>query len=488
MWTYPEIENVKTNITLTNQTTGKTESLWTTDGSGAEVENQTASVSVSEGDQLSIHVTAKNVAGRNVAAEFVIFGELYGSEELPIPVMYPGFTANVPAGKTLYYEGYNMSGLILTLTGENVKVGHNGAEYTPASGKITFTVTAEGRSPAVFAITNNADKDASYEVVFTYPVGHEENPASLLLGTNTLTQKAGSSDYYYTFTAPRAGTLTLRFDPAAQWVYAVDNLTQEIYNDTQWSDSDPLVAETTVTVKARDVIRVRVNTYDTANMFEAPAGTVVFEVKYVSGPTAVKSMAAPPNINLLPGEYGVFTGQFYNYALTISNAKNLVVNVNGTDYYADASGEISVDMPASDGSGTQPDLMLTVHNTGTANITRSMFFSTKDTGSKENPDILQYGPNVMTQTQNNGTDYYYTFTVTANGRFTVTFDADSDWLYQLTNTTRNQTSGLQMSVMGRNSFTLTVRKGDVIELLVNTFDPKTGGSPIGTVEFTVVPA
>ena len=99
-----------------------------------------------------------------------------------------------------------------------------------------------------------------------------------------------------------------------------------------------------------------------------------------------------------------------------------------------------------------------MQNTDTVNVIRSLLMSSQEQGSKENPAPLQYGLNVMTQTQNNGADYYYTFKVTANGRFTITFDADAEWIYQLTNITRNQTSGLQMSVNGRNTYSLTVRK------------------------------
>lgn len=486
IWVAPEQPDAKTDIVLTNVTTGESKALWTTDEAGEPVQGDTVSVNVKKGDKLTIWVSVTNKLGRNINANLVIYGELYGSEELPIQVMYPGFTANVPAGETLYYEGYNMGGLILSMTGENVKISHNGTTYDGS--EISFTVVAAGRNPAVFAISNIGANDAAYQVTFTYPVGHSENPAKLVLGSNILTQEAGATDYYYTFTAPRAGKLTLTFDGSAQWLYAVDNLTQGTYGETQWSDSDPQVAETTITVKINDVIVVRVNTYDAANMFETPAGTVTFTAKFVSGPTKINNLNGATNTNLTPGEYGAYTGQFYDHVLSIKGAQKLVVYFGGTAYYPDATGEIKVEFPASDGSGNQPNLEYMVHNTDTANMVRSMTFSTKQQGSIENPAPLQYGPNVMVQTQNNGADYYYTFTVTANGRFTVTFEAGSNWLYQLRNLTRNMDSGLQLSSMGRNSYTMTVRKGDVIQLMVNTFDPTTGGSPEGTVEFTVVPA
>lgn len=487
VWTEPEQTNAISDIVITNNTTDESCGLWA-EVEGENVNQGTVSVIVNQGDELTIVVSVKNASGSNLDASLVIYGELYGSEALPIQVLYPGFTAYVPAGETLYYEGYNLNGMIFTATGENVQIFHNGVDYTPENGEISFVIVASGRMPAVFAISNTGTENGAYEVGFTYPIGHSQNPDQLLLGTNTLTQETGATDYYYTFTAPKAGTITLTFDSAAQWLYAVDNLTQGVYGDTQWSDSDPQVAETTITVKAKDVIQVRVNTYDAANMFETPAGTVVFTVKYVSGPTRITSLTMPTNANLASGEYGAYTGQFYDHVLTISNARMLVVHFAGNAYYADASGEIKVEFPASDGSGTQPDLEYTVQNTDTVSITRSMVFSTKNVGSLENPAPLQYGPNVMTQTQNNGADYYYTFTVTANGRFTITFDPDSDWIYQLKNLTRNQDSGLQISSMGRYTYTMTVRKGDVLQLMVNTFDPQTGGSPIGTVEFSVSPA
>lgn len=486
IWVAPEQPDAKTDIALTNATTGESNTLWVTDEAGEPVQGDTVSVNMKKGDQLTIRVSVTNKLGRNINANLVIYGELYGSEELPIQVAYPGFTANVPAGETLYYEGYNMGGLILSMTGENGTISHNGTTYEGSP--ISFTVVADGRNPAVFAIRNTGTNDAVYQITFTYPVGHSENPAKLALGSNVLTQETGATDYYYTFTAPRAGKLTLTFDSSAQWLYAVDNLTQGTYGDTQWSDSDPQVAETTISVKINDVIVVRVNTYDAANMFETPAGTVTFIAKFVSGPTKINNLNGATNTNLTPGEYAAYTGQFYDYVLSIKGGEKLVVYFDGTAYYPDATGEIKVEFPASDGSGSQPDLEYMVHNTDTANVVRSMTFSTMQQGSIENPAPLQYGPNVMVQTQNNGADYYYTFTVTANGRFTVTFEAEGNWLYQLRNLTRNMNSGIQLSSMGRNTYTMTVRKGDVIQLMVNTFDPATGGSPEGTVEFTVVPA
>lgn len=478
IWTYPQMENVKTDIVIVNETTGETAALWS-ETEGEAVENATASVNVTKSDKLTIWVNVTDIFGYGIYTDLEILGGLYGTEELPIVVAYPGFTANVPAGETLYYEGYNMADLILSMTGSDVTVTHNGVNYAPISGEITFPVITEGRNPAKFAITNNGSEAASYDVTFTYPVGHMENPADLVLGTNTVTQAAGASEYYYTFTAPRDGTLTFTFDSNAQWVYTVNNLTQGVYGDTQWSDSDPVQPETTVSVVAGDCIVIHVNTYDAANTLESPAGTVVFEAKYVSGPNAVETVPGTVDAVLIPGECAEFTGNFQGYNLVISDAKNVVVSYNGAEYRADANDEITVEFTDSE------ILTFTVQNVDNAELTLTLKIVNSRKGTQDNPDTMQVGANVMTQNENGGADYYYTFTATKAGRLKITINTGSNWTYKITNLTQNRTSGKQLSLNGKKTYTLAVKAGDVIELQINTFDPKTGKSCEGTVEFTI---
>lgn len=481
IWTYPEIENVKTDIVIVNETTGKTAALWSQDEDGEAVENPTASVPVNAGDMLTICASVTDIFGYSVYTDMEIFGGLYGSEEMPIPVMYPGFTACVPAGETLYYEGYNLGGLILSMSGSDVAISHNEVTYTPAGGVVSFSVVAEGRNPARFAITNTGSGLAEYDVVLAYPAGHVENPAALVLGVNTLTQTAGATDYYYTFTAPRAGAVTFNFDGDAQWVYAVDNVTQGIYGDTQWSDSDPMQPEITVGVEAGDQIVIRVNTYDAANMFENPAGTVVFEARYQSATTAIETVPGTTEAALISGEYAEFTGSFYGYQLVISDAQNAVVYYDGTAYYADASGNLNVEFPD---AGTE-DLAYTVFNAGSEELTVSMQLCSKNKGTADNPDAMVEGTNVMTQKEDNGPDYYYSYTVKKAGQFKLTINSTTGWIYELSNTTQDKTSGAQLSIGGKKTYTLNVKEGDVIVLWINTFDRRTGKSPAGTVEFTI---
>lgn len=474
VWTYPEIEDAKVDIQVTNQTSGDYAALL--DESGNPNADEMVSMLVNAGDELVIRVSVTNVAGLNLEASLMIYGAVYGNAEQPIVVNYPGFTAHVPAGETLYYAGYNMGGMILTASGEELQILHNGVTYTPVDGVITFDVVAAGREAAVFAITNNGASAADFAISFAYPAGHPENPDKLLLGTNVLTQIAGAGDYYYTFTAPRAGTLTLTFDGSANWMYAVDNMTQEIYGDTQWNDSEPQMAQMSVAVNAKDVIRIRVNTYDPANMFETPAGTVTFTAQYVSGPTEITSFYMPTTATLIAGEGAEFTGLFYGYNLRVTGDKNSYLVFNGVKYTADSTGTIKLDMPA---AGTEM-LSLTVYNGAAQQVNLSLLFSTNDVGTVDNPEKLTVGNHSMVQSIEGGADHYYQFIAEKSGRLTITFETDVNAIFIVNN---NQ---IYYTHMGKNQVTINVRPGAKINLVVNTYDPADPMvSPIGTVDFTV---
>lgn len=470
IWTAPENEDAKTDIVITNSTSGTSAGLW-----NGTVQNDTASVVVNAGDALTVCVSVVDSIGKNIDASLAIYGELYGSEELPIPVMYPGFTAYVPAGETLYYEGYNLSGLILSMTGSDVTIAHNGVTYTPDGSEVSFPVMAEGRNPARFTIVNTGSEMAAYEVVLTYPVGHGENPDALVLGSNTLTQAAGASDYYYSFTAPRAGTLTFTFDSSAQWVYAVDNVTQGIYGDTQWSDSDPVQPQTTVQVSAGDEIVIRVNTYDAANMFESPAGTVTFTAKYISGPTTVSNLEAGANVTLLPGEGGLVEGAFYGYSLVVSNARNAFVEYDGKIFTADSTGSIMVEFPEN-GSGS---LQFVLYNTAEKSTAYYVQFGSGNVGSASNPETLTMGSHSVTI--NSGDEaYYFKFVAESRGTLVFTFETDVDAWYLINNNI------LRYTYAGQNTYRLAVREGMTVSLAMCTFDPANSKvNPEGVIDFTV---
>lgn len=474
VWEYPATENAITDIVLTNVTANTSAGMWAEDENGELANQYQVSMPVRIGDEITVHVTVKNVFGTALAENLIIMGELYGAEDKPISVQYPGFTANIPAGGTLYYEAYNLNEMIFSLTGEKVSVSHNGSRYEAVDGQLQFSVVAEGRVPALFAITNEGTKDDKYEVTFLYPEGHMEKPAKLQLGVNSVIRKEGASDYYYTFTAPRAGVLTVAFNEADNWIYAIDNMTTFAYGDTQFSDSDPLVCETSLAVKVGDTIRIRVNTYDPEAPWTAPAGEVRFTVSYETGPTEITNFSMPTNTTLLPGEWGVYTGDLYGYILVINTTSNLKVVYDGQEY-TPVDGQIRVEFP---GSG-EGNLTYKVYNGEAVQGIHSMNFVTNDVGSSEHPATLNFGANSFTQSKSGGGDYYFEYRATARGTLVLTFDTSVDAIFIVNGQQTYITS------LGDTGCRIAVRAGMVVRIAVNTYNPANPAvSPEGTVEFS----
>lgn len=275
IWEYPTAENAITDIQLTNETSGKTAGLWITQ-EDVPVQQDAVSVEVMAGDVVTVWVSI-SLEDAFLGETVTLMGGLYGTQENPIVVQYPGFTANVPAGTTLYYQGYNMAEMTMTLLGENVSVFHAEQTYVAENGSLELLVTAEGRMPSVFAITNTADTDASYTVTFAYPLGHMENPDTLPMGTVTVTRKAGDGEYYLEFVPEENGNLLLLFEDS-NWYYIIDNLDRMQYGDTQYGDSDS--GFVWIYLVAGEKIQLRVNTYNLETPWEAPEGTVTFYAEF----------------------------------------------------------------------------------------------------------------------------------------------------------------------------------------------------------------
>ena len=204
-------------------------------------------------------------------------GPELGSEENPIEVMFTmndeytegTATVTVPAGATYYFQSYGIGGMNLTIN-----------DGTPT------LLSGNPRMPVVFSITNEGEAEAEYALAVSYPVGSMSNPAQLVIGENTAAIEAGNTQgYYFTYTAEAAGTLTLTISSEAGWTYVVNNITSYVYGDIQWSDSDPVVNPAVVTVAAGDVIEIMVNTYDPADMWSNPAGTITLTAAFEAAPT-----------------------------------------------------------------------------------------------------------------------------------------------------------------------------------------------------------
>ena len=241
-----------------------------------------------------------------------------GSQENPIFVDFAynetntGATATVtvPAGATVYYQAY-CSGMILSINGENM--GVQTAEYP--------------RMPVVFSITNDGEADAEYALAISYPAGTMDNPAQIVLGDNTATIEAGNSQgYFFTYTAQEAGTLTFTISGEAGWVYAINNLTTGKYGDQHWFDDDPVVNPEVIEVAAGDEIQIMVNTYDPADMWNNPAGTITVSVA-VGAPVEPEVPAEP--VTLIDATYNSAIPEQLTYITNNENYPNPSFYSNG---------------------------------------------------------------------------------------------------------------------------------------------------------------
>lgn len=348
------------------------------------------------GDMLTL--TAETLSGTFVLT--------YAPGTAQNPIMLTELDNTVTNPGTVYYGG-RFSGATMEITGAaGFQVLLGDQTLTDTDGVVTCPVVAEDpRSPVIFAITGDGD----YRITFTYPVGHRTNPAQLVLGENKVTLSAGSSDYFYNWTAIGDGELTLTMDPAAHWVYSTANLTTGVAGETHWSDDETPVITETLTVSAGDKIQVAVNTYDPADMFNSPAGDVVFQAAFVFVAEAADFTTA-----LIPAG-GSVTYRLLNPeagTLAITDANAYVVS-GGTTYQPDSTGKLSVKL----GSGEYDQLV--IGNTGDTDAEFSVTF-TWPKGSRRNPEEIKRFP-VTTRLQAGDTDgYYYVYKPTQTGTLTLT--------------------------------------------------------------------
>lgn len=250
---------------------------------------------VTTGDEIVIFVNTFDPANEWTAPEGNVTVRVEykpGSAANPIMLQELENTVTVPAGETVYYQGY-FSGMNMAVNGNNGTViyGENGENEAEADGTEIPVSSPNPRMPVVFAIKNEGETDAEFTVNFTYPLGNMDNPATAVLGTNSCNIAAGSQGYYWTYTATEAGTLQVTITSEGDWTYVVNNMTTYAYGEAQWSDSDPVVNPYELEVAVGDQIQIVVNTYDPENMWSNPEGTISFNLAYeVQGPVVDENL------------------------------------------------------------------------------------------------------------------------------------------------------------------------------------------------------
>ena len=290
---YPE-----TAVLNVTATTGEnTVSATTTEGFGE------LTLPIVPGQLVEIEVSEANGA----AAEGYIYGALsgYPAGHESSPIAIGGPVEEVTIEKASWFQLYFTGDV--EIAGEGAfNVIYEAETIAAVDGKVTIAATSSRwTAPTTFQI----DAAGTYTVTFIVPVGSMENPAELVIGSNTASLKAGAQGYFYTWIATEEGTLKITM-PAGDWSYQINNLTSYVYGDTQWSDMDPVPYVAEIAVAAGDEIQIVVNTYDPANMWETPAGEITFTAELVLPEPPAPSLvitSQPESVTAEIGDVVTFT-------------------------------------------------------------------------------------------------------------------------------------------------------------------------------------
>lgn len=454
-------------------------------------------------------------------------------------------------------------GALRAFSTKDLAAGNQGYYYTitaPADGKLGFNVSANDaewndmgwqffyiKNDAVYSDTYTSI-DYAYETIFADVVAGDEitlvvatldandpwnNPAATInvnvafveygssdapfaieAGTQLATVNEGSQGVYYTYTAPAAGTVDVIMY-SESWTYVVNNLTSYVYGDTQWSDSDPVVPMTTVEVAEGDEIMVMVNTYDPANPWNAPAGTISWELCFNE---ATGDEPTEPELGSFDNPYLLNAGEM-RLAVTVPAGGEAYVSVNDTNNslvtigYSTANtwtvyyGRMNVYTPAEDGTASFNMVpggdYFCVVNSGDEDVVLYMILeageaSEVEFGTMDNPEVLTITQNMWggagaydeTELAAGNQGYWYTTTAPADGIITVSpgaWDAEYNnigWLYNVNNVTDG--------IYGDNHWSddaepvyyeaWNVSAGDVLNIFISTYDPANmWNNPAGTV-------
>lgn len=241
---------------------------------------------VSAGDEVMITVVAVPDASWNIPAATVEWGGTFyakeGTEANPYYLWDVECTADVPAGEAPYFASYGVGGTTLLVEGADVYVVYNGTTYNAENGAVEVELQngAPG-SPIMFQIGNKGEEDATYDVTFVYPEGTYNNPDELVVGKNDATFEANGSEYYYTWTAPADGLLTITVSSTTDWMYYFNNETAGVYGDYLYS-TDDAPSKLVIEVKQGDEITGGVLTLN-GETYVISEGTITTTVSFAEG-------------------------------------------------------------------------------------------------------------------------------------------------------------------------------------------------------------
>lgn len=197
----------------------------------------------------------------NDSTEGEILGE--GSKNQPFLEIPDGNltvkTAEVSAGKTLYYSIQRIGGLILTINDANAYViTSNGTRYDAENGKVSLQIeNALASEYVTLQIGNKGDSNASFTLEFSNAYGSRQNPETISqMGKFEKSLQEGNEvGHYYKYTAEQTGKLRFYFTATVDSEMTITNNSNSV---TRTFDADGLTDE-----QGREYIELEVSKGDT---------------------------------------------------------------------------------------------------------------------------------------------------------------------------------------------------------------------------------
>ena len=357
----------------------------------------------------------------------------------------------VPADATIHYAA-TIGGMELTINGELYGM-LNGSRWTPE----------------IFTITNNGTEPANYALNIAYPSGTMDNPVKLVMGNNVAEVETGNDQgYWFTWTAEEDGILYVLMNDVTDaegnplgWIYQVQNVTSGASSDLAGSDDEPVVKGYEMAVSTGDVVEIMVNTYNPADMWNNPAGTITVYASFTYPEGAEKNPIMLPaakwnwngnaeatlTVDVAPGEtfYGIPFGT--GMELFVDDVSKGTIEANTYDPYS-----LSI---ANDTNATvQHTLRLVV-----------------PVGAMGNPAALTEGENTASIAEGNNQGYYFSWTAKTEGTLIITMP-EGDWQCQITNQRNSTQTNVNSANAESNMIEVEVQSGDELQIVVNSFDPQ----------------
>lgn len=394
---------------------------------------------------------------------------------------------SLDAGETCYISAqvHEMNGAISNAHGVTLTFADT-TFYADSYGilNVSFPEAGEDDEPVLFAVTSVLEKEVS--VTFAYPVGHEKNPAKLVLGENRAALAYDDADgYLYAWTADCDGLLTISLDGYFGWQYTVENVTQGTAPAGQTSMNEGGEPGETVEVKAGDRIRIRVNTLGDDAAAPTPAGEIVLKASFFD--PLLGTEAKPVLLDMEDGGYfsvsiPAGTARYYRVCaeqmLMTLHGQNVAVILNDTEFLPE-NGSLTVE-------ATDTEMVFAIRNDSDAEQVCTLSFA-YPVGHEKNPDQLKLGSNCAVLEADMTGGYTFLWQAEEAGELVISFDPSAHWQYIIRNESVGQWTQPCTSASGPDAamHKVTVAPGDVIRIRVNTFDPEDNTvTPAGEVSFT----